>query len=58
MMWWCSSLTFQVSSRNLSLPISSRDVPRARSLFYTTFWVAIPAWSLPGSQRVGWPSMR
>ena len=58
MMPWCSRATFQVSSTNFSRPSASREVPRLLKLFSTTFWVAMPAWSVPGSQRVGWPSMR
>ena len=33
-----------------SRPTSWRDFPSAANCFSTTFWVAMPAWSVPGSQ--------
>jgi len=51
MMSWCSRVTFQVSSMNSCLPISTRLVPAFWSFFSTTCWVAMPAWSQPGTQR-------
>jgi hypothetical protein len=58
MMSWCSRVTFQVSSTNFSRPISRRLVPRFFSAFSTTCWVAMPAWSQPGTQSVSSPSIR
>src|SRR5438132_1174626 len=43
---------------NRSRPSLSRVVPSARSCFSTTFCVAMPAWSVPGTQRVFRPCMR
>ncbi len=37
---------------------SSRRRPSASSRFSTTVWVAMPAWSVPGIQRVAKPRMR
>ena len=36
---------------NSSRPRSSLVRPSARSIFSTTFWVAMPAWSVPTSQQ-------
>lgn len=44
---------------NFSRPISWRVFCSSfQSIFSTTTWVAIPAWSLPGTQRVVLPFMR
>lgn len=44
------SFHFQTSSRNFSLPKSCLESPRSfTSFFSTTTWVAIPAWSQPGT---------
>ena len=55
MMLWCLSFTAQVRSKNFSLPRSWRLKPSFASCLSTTFCVAIPAWSVPGTQRVGTP---
>ena len=47
------------SPTNASRPRSCRDTPRSRArVFSTTVCVAIPAWSVPGTQSVGRPRMR
>ena len=43
---------------NSSRPRSSLVRPLARSIFSTTFCVAMPAWSVPTSQQAFSPSMR
>ena len=48
----------QTRSMNLSRPIWWRSVPSAANWRSTTFWVAIPAWSVPGCHRVLKPSIR
>src|ERR1017187_3188073 len=45
-------------SMNLSRPMVRRSRPSSASLRSTTIWVAIPAWSVPGSHRVLSPRMR
>ena len=45
-------------STNSSRPRSSLVRPSARSIFSTTFCVAMPAWSVPTSQQAFSPSMR
>ncbi len=45
-------------SRNASRPSSWRLVPPRASCRSTTVWVAMPAWSIPGCQRVLKPRMR
>ena len=48
---------FHTLRRNSSLPMEnlSKDGSRDFSCFSTTTWVAIPAWSHPGTQRVRKP---
>jgi hypothetical protein len=41
-----------------SRPSAWRSVPSRASCFSTTFWVAIPAWSVPGIHSAFFPSMR
>ena len=53
-----SSFHCQTRSMNFSRPRSWRDTPCASSWRSTTIWVAMPAWSVPGSQSVLSPSMR
>ena len=48
----------QTLSMNSSRPKSNRVLPSIASCFSTTFWVAIPAWSMPGSQSVSSPDIR
>ncbi len=48
----------QTRSTNASRPRSCRDLPSPASWRSTTFWVAMPAWSMPGSQRTSYPCMR
>ena len=63
-MCWCEmTLRYfrtqaQTRSTNCSRPRSWRVSPSFASSFSTTFWVAIPAWSTPGSHSVASPSMR
>ena len=38
--------------------VAAVEMPSSASLRSTTIWVAMPAWSVPGSQRVLSPSMR
>ncbi len=45
-------------SMNFSRPRSSLVVPSAASCFSTTLWVAIPAWSMPGSHSTSKPCIR
>src|SRR5256885_14767989 len=61
----CSRIVFPVSrtnahtrSTNLSRPRSNRVLPSLATSRSTTFWVAIPAWSVPGSQSASRPRMR
>ena len=49
---------FQTRLANSSRPRSSLVRPSARSIFSTTFCVAMPAWSVPTSQQAFSPSMR
>ena len=52
-MFPCSSFQSQMRWRKASRPRSSRVFDSsAKSFFSTTAWVAIPAWSVPGTQRV------
>ena len=44
-----SAFHCQTRSMNFSRPRSCRDRPSLASSRSTTFWVAIPAWSMPGS---------
>ena len=46
------------SSSKASRPISSFEVPSRASCFSITFWVAIAAWSVPGSQSTSYPVIR
>ena len=48
----------QTFSRNFSRPRSWRDRPSAPMRRSTSIWVAMPAWSVPGCQRVLRPCMR
>ena len=43
---------------NFSRPTSWRENPSWASFCSTLFWVAMPAWSVPRTQRVGRPVMR
>ena len=45
-------------SMNASRPRSCRDRPCLPSSRSTTFWVAMPAWSMPGSHSVTYPCIR
>src|SRR5205807_1774040 len=45
-------------STNLSRPRSNRVLPSLATSRSTTFWVAIPAWSVPGSHSASRPRMR
>src|SRR5438067_12812483 len=45
-------------STDLSRPRSKRVLPSFATSRSTTFWVAIPAWSVPGSHRASLPRMR
>src|SRR5437870_7219398 len=45
-------------STNLSRPRSNRVLPSLATSRSTTFWVAIPAWSVPGSHSAARPRMR
>ena len=47
----CSPFHSQTRSTNASRPISWRSRPSLASSRSTTFWVAMPAWSVPGSHR-------
>ena len=53
--WFMNS---QTRSRNFSRPRSWRVSPSLASSFSTTHCPAMPAWSAPGIQSVGSPSMR
>ena len=58
-LFWLISFHSQIRATSPSLPRSCRVFPSSsKSLFSTTAWVAIPAWSVPGSQRVLSPIMR
>ena len=49
----------QTRSTKASRPISSRvGSPFAAISRSVTIWVAMPAWSVPGCQRVSWPRIR
>ena len=43
---------------NAFRPRSDRSLPSAASWRSTTFWVAMPAWSVPGTHSTSCPSMR
>ncbi len=49
---------FQTRSTKASRPRSWRVLPSRWSCRSTTVWVAMPAWSIPGCQRVLKPSIR
>ena len=53
-----SSFHFHTRATNASRPRSSLVLPSAASWRSTTTWVAMPAWSVPGCQRVSKPSIR
>ncbi len=53
-----SRFHFHTSSTKRSRPSSTREVPCLRRKASTTFCVAMPAWSLPGRNRVSLPRMR
>ena len=53
-----SSFHRQTRATNASRPRSSLRRPSAASWRSMTFCVAIPAWSVPGSQSTLWPSIR
>ena len=48
----------QARSRNFSRPMSSLEMPSALRASTTLISVAMEAWSVPGTQRVGSPFMR
>ena len=49
----------QTRATKASRPMSWRLLPSVfLSSRSTTIWVAMPAWSVPGSQRVLWPCIR
>src|SRR6266513_3027012 len=61
----CSRIVLPVSrtnahtrSTNLSRPRSNRVLPSLATSRSTTFWVAIPAWSVAGSHSASRPRMR
>jgi hypothetical protein len=55
----CCSFHFQTRLTNSSRPRSWRDLCSVRSsMRSTTIWVAMPAWSVPGSQSALYPAMR
>jgi hypothetical protein len=54
----CSCLHTQHSSMNFSRPTSWREKPCFASFCSTLFCVAMPAWSVPSTHRVGRPVMR
>src|SRR3989338_1411870 len=47
-----SSRHLHTSLRNSSLPKSCLFLPALASFFSTTFWVAMPAWSVPGIHKL------
>mmetsp|Transcript_83519 Transcript_83519/g.215090 ORF Transcript_83519/g.215090 Transcript_83519/m.215090 type:complete len:218 (+) Transcript_83519:2802-3455(+) len=53
-----SSFHDQTRSRKASRPTSFRDVPSATNCRSTSIWVAMPAWSVPGSHSVRCPYIR
>ena len=53
-----SSFHCQIRATNASRPRSSLVLPSAASWRSTTYWVAMPAWSVPGTQRAFRPSIR
>ena len=53
-----SSFHCQTRAVNTSRPRSSFVLPSSASCCSTLTWVAIPAWSVPGSQSALKPSMR
>jgi hypothetical protein len=57
---WPPEVSFQRHTRSTkaSRPISWRSRPSLASSRSTTFWVAIPAWSVPGSHRAAQPRIR
>ncbi len=58
-MWACDfSFQAQTSRRKVSRPRSWRVTPFFASSRSTTIWVAIPAWSVPGSHSVLHPLIR
>ena len=55
---WLSRTHSQTRASNASRPRSWRVRPSAASCFSTTFCVAMPAWSVPGSQSTSNPRIR
>jgi hypothetical protein len=53
-----SSFHSQTLAMKAGRPRSWRDRPCSCNWRSTTIWVAMPAWSVPGTHRVLWPSMR
>ena len=53
-----SSFHFQTRARKASRPRSSLVFPSSASCRSTTYWVPMPAWSVPNCQSVLWPSIR
>ena len=53
-----SAFHCQTRSTNVSRPRSWRDSPSSASWRSTTFWVAMPAWSMPGSHSTSYPCIR
>src|SRR3989339_1311533 len=48
----------QTRSTNLVRPRACRDDLSFFNCFSTAFWVAMPAWSVPGTQQVAYPCIR
>ena len=53
-----SATNFSVRRTNGSRPTSKRVLPSTASIFSITFCVAMPAWSVPGTQSASVPRMR
>ena len=53
-----SAFHSQTRFTNASRPRSWRDSPSLASSRSTTFWVAMPAWSMPGSHSASKPCIR
>jgi hypothetical protein len=53
-----SAFHSQTFSTNFSRPRSWRVLPSWARSFSTTFWTAMPAWSMPNTQRAFRPCMR
>ena len=53
-----SSFHCQTRAMKASRPRSSLVLPSFSSCRSTTYWVAMPAWSVPGIQSALYPSIR